>query len=65
MYLGLSEEHPLSIPDISLCTFLPILRVNLLLCEWDPVALNLHSETNQTKQRNKAVQLARDPFHTV
>lgn len=63
MYLGLSEEHPLSIPDYSLYTFFPILRVNLLLCERDPVALDLHSETNQTKQRNKVAQLARDPFY--
>lgn len=63
MYLGLSEEHPLSIPDDSLYTFHPILRVNLLLCEWDPVALDLQSETIQTKQRNKVVQLARDPLY--
>lgn len=33
MYLGLSEEHPHSIPDNSLYTFLPILRVNLQLCK--------------------------------
>lgn len=59
MYLGLSGEHPLSIPDNSLYTFLPILRVNLQLCERDPVALSLHSETKQTKQRNKVMQLAK------
>lgn len=63
MYLGLCEEHPLSIPDNSLYTFLPILRVHLQLCVQDPVALSLYSETNQTKQRNKVVQLAKDSFY--
>lgn len=60
MYLGLSGENPLFIPDNSLYTFLPIFRVNLQLCERDPVALSLHSETKQTKQRNKVMQLAKD-----
>lgn len=62
MYLVHSEAHSLPIACNLLYTFHPIPRVHLLVCEWDTVAVSwkILSETNQTKQRNKAVQLDKD-----